>query len=126
MCRRILTPAASESGAAQRASQLAGSSVVLTVNGGGDNDIIVGSEGNDTINGDDGNDVLFGGNGNDTISGGAGTDYIDGGAGTDSAATAKPLPMSRKLERPLPLPLRKRDLARHMNPRRWNLPLAHY
>jgi len=67
------------------ASALANSSVILTVNGGADNDIIVGSQGNDTINGDDGNDVLFGGNGNDTITGGAGTDYIDGGAGTDTA-----------------------------------------
>jgi Ca2+-binding RTX toxin-like protein len=67
------------------ASQLANSSVQLTVNGGGDNDVIVGSQGNDTINGDEGDDVLLGGNGNDTMGGGTGTDYIDGGAGTDSA-----------------------------------------
>jgi Ca2+-binding RTX toxin-like protein len=48
------------------ASGLANSSVLLTVNGGNDNDIIRGSAGNDTLNGD------------------LGTDYIDGGPGTDS------------------------------------------
>ena len=42
------------------ASGLGERSVLLTVNGGADNDILVGSQGNDTINGDDGNDPMFG------------------------------------------------------------------
>jgi Ca2+-binding RTX toxin-like protein len=49
------------------ASTLAGTSVVLTVNGGTGDDAIVGSDGGDFLNGD------------------AGTDFIDGGAGIDSA-----------------------------------------
>ncbi len=71
------------------ASQLANSSILLTVNAGSDNDIVVGSEGNDTINGEAGNDMLFGGNGNDTLDGGPNTDTIDGGSGTDTAANGE-------------------------------------
>src|SRR5206468_2510319 len=40
------------------ASSLANSSVKLTINGGADDDILVGSDGNDTINGDAGNDLI--------------------------------------------------------------------
>ena len=65
------------------ASALANSSVDLTLNGGGDNDILVGSQGNDTINGDDGNDLMFGGPGDDTFTGGTGTDTANGEAGND-------------------------------------------
>ena len=50
------------------ASGLANTSVVLTLNGGGDDDVLVGSDGGDTINCD------------------AGTDYADGGPGIDSAS----------------------------------------
>src|SRR5262245_29392315 len=57
------------------ASALANSSVkTLTLNGGADNDILVGSQGDDTINGDDGDDLMFGGPGVDTFTGGTGTD----------------------------------------------------
>jgi Ca2+-binding RTX toxin-like protein len=65
------------------ASGLANTSVVLTLNGGNDNDILVGSAGNDTINGEDGNDLMFGRAGNDTFTGGAGTDEANGEAGAD-------------------------------------------
>jgi Ca2+-binding RTX toxin-like protein len=65
------------------ASTLASTSVALTLNGGNDNDILVGSQGNDTINGDAGDDTMFGGNGNDTFTGGTGTDSAVGGAGND-------------------------------------------
>jgi Ca2+-binding RTX toxin-like protein len=65
------------------ASGLANSSVRLTINGGADTDILVGSGGNDTVNGDAGDDLLFGGPGNDTFTGGAGTDVATGGAGND-------------------------------------------
>jgi Ca2+-binding RTX toxin-like protein len=71
------------------ASGLASSSVQLTVNGGADADVLVGSQGGDTINGDAGNDVIQGENGNDTLDGGADTDYIDGGAGIDTAANGE-------------------------------------
>ena len=71
------------------ASGLASSSVLLTVNGGTGDDILVGSQGNDTINGDANNDVIQGGNGNDTLNGGADTDYIDGGAGVDVASNGE-------------------------------------
>ena len=74
---------------AVNASGLANTSLALTVNGGNDDDVIVGSQGNDTLNGDAGNDVLFGGIGNDTLNGGADTDFIDGGAGTDTATNGE-------------------------------------
>ena len=48
------------------ASGLANSSIGLTLNGGNENDILVGSQGNDTINGDAATTSLFGGPGNDT------------------------------------------------------------
>jgi Ca2+-binding RTX toxin-like protein len=65
------------------ASGLANSSVQLTLNGGADNDILVGSQGNDAINGEDGNDTMFGRAGIDTFTGGAGTDIAFGEAGAD-------------------------------------------
>jgi len=65
------------------ASGLANSSMQLTLNGGNDNDILVGSQGNDTINGDAGDDLMFGGPGDDTFTGGTGTDTANGGAGND-------------------------------------------
>lgn len=64
------------------ASQLANSSVVLTLNGGANNDILVGSAGNDTINGNDGDDFLAGGLGTDVGNGGTGTDTNGGGLET--------------------------------------------
>jgi Ca2+-binding RTX toxin-like protein len=71
------------------ASGLASTSVLMTVNGGANDDSLVGSQGNDTINGDAGNDFLNGGDGNDTLNGGADTDTIDGGAGIDTAVNGE-------------------------------------
>jgi Ca2+-binding RTX toxin-like protein len=71
------------------ASGLASTSIRLTVNGGADADVLVGSQGGDTINGDAGDDYIQGGDGNDTLNGGADTDTIDGGAGIDSAANGE-------------------------------------
>ena len=65
------------------ASGLANSSVLLTVNGGADDDVVVGSDGNDTLNGDAGNDWISAGNGGDTVNCGADTDLADGGPGID-------------------------------------------
>ncbi len=64
------------------ASALAATSIVLTINGGNDGDILVGSAGNDAVNGDAGDDVIQTLGGNDALNGGTGTaDYCDGGAG---------------------------------------------
>jgi Ca2+-binding RTX toxin-like protein len=71
------------------ASDLASTSIRLTLNGGSGDDILVGSQGDDTINGEDGNDLIQGGNGNDTLDGGADTDTIDGGPGIDTAANGE-------------------------------------
>jgi Ca2+-binding RTX toxin-like protein len=65
------------------ASGLANSSVLLTVNGGADDDVVVGSDGNDTLNGDAGNDWISAGNGADTVNCGADSDLADGGPGID-------------------------------------------
>ena len=53
------------------ASGLANSSVVLTLNGGANEDVLIGSDGNDTFNCD------------------TGTDYADGGPGIDSAVNCE-------------------------------------
>ena len=53
--------------------------MVLTLNGGTDNDTITGGDGDDILNGNDGNDYLRGGPGNDTLTGGAGSDTLNGG-----------------------------------------------
>jgi Ca2+-binding RTX toxin-like protein len=53
--------------------------MLLTLNGGIDNDLLTGGDGDDILNGDDGNDTLNGGPGNDTLTGGAGTDTFNGG-----------------------------------------------
>jgi Ca2+-binding RTX toxin-like protein len=71
------------------ASGLVGTSVLLTVNGGANDDSLVGGQGNDVLNGDAGDDFLNGGDGNDTLNGGADTDTIDGGAGIDTASNGE-------------------------------------
>ncbi len=80
-------------------------SVIVTVNGIDNNDVINGSDlivsetflggigndtidgrrGNDTLTGGTGNDILIGGDGNDSLSGNSGNDTITGGAGIDRA-----------------------------------------
>jgi Ca2+-binding RTX toxin-like protein len=57
------------------ASALAAGAVQLTVDGGDDDDVLVGS---------DGNDVLLGGAGEDNLVGGPGDDVLDGGPGDDT------------------------------------------
>ncbi len=47
-----------------------------TLNGGDNDDTIIGSGGNDIIDGGNGNDLIFGGGGTNTINGGAGTDIV--------------------------------------------------
>jgi hypothetical protein len=58
---------------------------VLTLNGGGGIDTILGSNAADTLNGGPGNDVILGSEGSDlfTWNPGDGSDVIDGGSGSD-------------------------------------------
>lgn len=58
---------------------------VVTVTGGGENDIS-GGAGNDTLTGGAGEDRLFGGDGDDELAALAGDDQLLGGAGSDSLA----------------------------------------
>lgn len=64
-----------------------------TLDGGGGNDLLIGSSfmdllrgqgGNDTLHGGAGNDFLQGGEGHDQLVGGSGTDGLSGGSGDDS------------------------------------------
>lgn len=57
--------------------------VMLVVNGGDGDDVIIGSSLDDTLNGDGGNDSIRGGDGNDLLNGDAGNDTLLGGAGDD-------------------------------------------
>ncbi|MBI1312831.1 hypothetical protein GC176_16195, partial [bacterium] len=54
-----------------------------TLNGGGGDDVILGTPGSDIVNGGGGSDRIDGGSGNDRIFGGSGADTLIGGAGND-------------------------------------------
>jgi len=56
------------------ASGLAAGAIQLTVDGGADDDVLIGSDGDDVIAGGDGDDVLIGGLGLDVLDGGPGDD----------------------------------------------------
>ncbi len=58
------------------ASGMVAGAIQLTVDGGVDDDILLGSAGNDTLLGGDGNDVLLGGPGIDVLDGGAGDNIV--------------------------------------------------
>jgi Ca2+-binding RTX toxin-like protein len=59
------------------AAQLAADSMVLTLDGGGGDDLLVGGDGNDTLFGRDGDDILIGGPGVDALDGGPGLNVIE-------------------------------------------------
>jgi Ca2+-binding RTX toxin-like protein len=65
------------------ASALPAGTVLLTLDGGNDNDTLVGTGGVDTLLGGSGDDLVLGGGGGDTIQGNAADDTLDGGAGAD-------------------------------------------
>jgi Ca2+-binding RTX toxin-like protein len=56
------------------ASGVASGAILLTLDGGNGNDVLVGGDGNDNLLGGDGDDVLLGGPGVDTLNGGPGDD----------------------------------------------------
>lgn len=62
---------------------LNGSGLRDTILGGSANEVLQGDGGGDSIDGGAGNDVLGGGEGNDTLNGGSGRDTLRGGDGAD-------------------------------------------
>jgi len=58
------------------ASGVAAGAILLTLDGGDGDDIILGGAGNDTLLGGNGDDVLIGGPGNDAIDGGSGSNIV--------------------------------------------------
>ena len=63
------------------ASGVAAGSILLTLNGGDGDDVLIGGAGDDVLTGGAGDDVLIGGPGNDTLDGGPGDNIV-----LDSAA----------------------------------------
>jgi Ca2+-binding RTX toxin-like protein len=59
------------------AAQLAANSILLTLDGGAGDDLLVGGDGNDALFGRDGDDVLIGGPGVDVLDGGPGLDVVE-------------------------------------------------
>jgi Ca2+-binding RTX toxin-like protein len=70
------------------ASGLAANSVLLTLNGGDGDDILIGGSGNDVLLGGAGDDVLIGGPGNDTLDGGAGDNVVLNALGANAVKSA--------------------------------------
>jgi Ca2+-binding RTX toxin-like protein len=58
------------------ASSVAAGALLLTLDGGAGDDVLLGGAGNDTLLGGEGDDVLIGGPGNDTNDGGPGDDVV--------------------------------------------------
>src|SRR5215208_4415582 len=59
------------------AAQVAANSMLLTLDGGAGDDLLVGGDGNDTLFGRDGDDILVGGPGVDVLDGGPGLNVIE-------------------------------------------------
>ena len=59
------------------AARLAANSILLTLDGGAGDDLLVGGDGNDTLFGRDGDDVLIGGPGRDVLDGGPGLNVLE-------------------------------------------------
>ena len=59
------------------AAQLTSNSIVVTLDGGAGDDLLVGGNGNDTLFGRDGDDVLVGGPGEDVLDGGPGLNVLE-------------------------------------------------
>lgn len=55
--------------------------VITNLNGGGGNDLVLGTAAGETLNGGNGDDCLVGGGGDDFLKGGAGNDVCIGGGG---------------------------------------------
>jgi len=71
------------------ASSVTAGSVLLTLTGGDDDDVLLGGDGNDTLLGGAGDDVLLGGPGTDTIDGAPGDDIVIQGIAAETVTSAK-------------------------------------
>ncbi len=70
------------------ASGVAAGSILLTLDGGLGDDVLIGGAGDDVLLGGEGDDVLIGGPGNDTIDGGPGDDVVLDGFAADTVTSA--------------------------------------
>jgi Ca2+-binding RTX toxin-like protein len=70
------------------ASGLAAGSILLTADGGDNDDVLIGGGGDDTLLGGAGDDVLLGGAGNDVLDGGPGDNVVIASLTTDSVRSA--------------------------------------
>jgi Ca2+-binding RTX toxin-like protein len=70
------------------ASGVAAGAMLLTLDGGDGDDVLVGGAGDDTLLGGEGDDVLFGGPGNDTIDGGPGDNVVIDEFGVNAVTSA--------------------------------------
>jgi Ca2+-binding RTX toxin-like protein len=70
------------------ASAVAAGSILLTLDGGDGDDILIGGAGDDTLLGGAGDDVLLGGPGNDTLDGGPGDNVVIQSLGADTTTSA--------------------------------------
>jgi Ca2+-binding RTX toxin-like protein len=70
------------------ASAVAAGAMLLTLDGGEGDDVLVGGAGDDTLLGGEGDDVLFGGPGNDTIDGGPGDNIVIDEFGVNAVTSA--------------------------------------
>ena len=66
------------------ASGVAAGSILLTLDGGDGDDVLIGGAGDDTLLGGAGDDVLLGGPGNDTLDGGPGDNVVIQSLGADT------------------------------------------
>jgi Ca2+-binding RTX toxin-like protein len=71
------------------ASGVAAGAIALMLNGGDDDDILIGGDGNDTINGGAGDDVLIGGPGSDVLDGGPDDNIVIQLVAGDTMTSAK-------------------------------------
>jgi Ca2+-binding RTX toxin-like protein len=70
------------------ASGLAATALLLTLDGGDGDDVLIGGDGDDTLLGGSGDDVLIGGPGNDTLDGAPGNDVVLQGLGVNAVTSA--------------------------------------
>jgi Ca2+-binding RTX toxin-like protein len=70
------------------ASGVAAGSILLTLDGGAGDDVLIGGAGDDVLLGGEGDDVLLGGAGNDTLDGGPGDNVVLQSFGADTVSSA--------------------------------------
>ena len=67
---------------------MAAGSILLTLDGGDGDDVLIGGDGNDMLLGGPGDDVLIGGPGNDILDGGPGDNVVIDALGADAVTSA--------------------------------------